>query len=132
MPRPSSVPTDCNRQRCKHVSRSKLSPLPLISLPSFILCQLKEKIEEKQKELKKMISEDEGSRRDVAVSLTYDSSPESSLLVPRKSSTPAVSGVWQSRLSPFSPDKKVSLTPRLLQKFEQTIDLCFTDFLTDG
>ena len=68
-----------------------------------------------------MISEDEGSRRDVAVSLTYDSSPESSLLVPRKSSTPAVSGVRQSRLSPFSPDKKVSLTPRPLQKLSKRL-----------
>ncbi|CAI7997121.1 E3 SUMO-protein ligase RanBP2, partial [Geodia barretti] len=69
---------------------------------------LKEKIEEKQKELKKMMLEDEESRRDVAVSLTYDSSPETSLLVPRKSSTPAASGIRQSRLSPFSPDKKTS------------------------
>ena len=58
--------------------------------------------------------EEEESRKDVAVSLTYNSSPETSVLIPRKSSTPAASsGARQSRLSPFSPDKKVSVTHQL-------------------
>lgn len=69
---------------------------------------MREKIEEKMEEVKKMISEEEEeSQREITVALTYDSSPESSLLLPQKASTPAASAVRQSRLSPFSPDKKV-------------------------
>ena len=54
-----------------------------------------------------MISEEEDTHRDIAVSLTYDSSPESTPLVPRKSSTPAASASVARHLSPFSPEKKV-------------------------
>ena len=52
--------------------------------------------------------EPDSPRRDVALSLTYDSSPEATPLVPQKSSTPATSGTRHTHLSPLSPGKTVS------------------------
>ena len=68
--------------------------------------QFRGKVEEKQEEVKQLLSEEQ-RRQDIAISLHYDSSPESSSPVPRKASTPSVTGAKEKLLSPLLLEKKV-------------------------
>ena len=54
-------------------------------------------------------------RQDVAISLHYDSSPESSPPIPRKASTPSVAGAKEKLLSPLLMEKKVLYTQTCVQ-----------------
>lgn len=61
-----------------------------------------------QEEVKQLLSEEQ-RRQDIAISLHYDSSPESSLPLPRESSTPSVAAGREKQVSPFSLEKKVCM-----------------------
>lgn len=94
------------------LSPSEKEVLPSTSLlcsfpryPSLSLSQFRGRVEEKQEEVKQLLSEEQ-HHQDIAISLHYDSSPESSLPLPQQASTPTSTGP-RDKHTPSSTDKKV-------------------------